>query len=84
MNDIPVSLGERRMLAEDDCNLWSPKELLRALLRDIETTPMDGIVVCYFRRETIGTITGMKRSKTTVMEAVAMVEMAKYDLLRTE
>jgi hypothetical protein len=84
VTDAPISLGERRMLKDSDCNLWSPKELLRALLRDMETIPMDGIVVCYFRREDNGTITGMKRSKTTIMEAVAMIEMAKYDLLRIE
>lgn len=84
MNDTPIELGERRMLKGNDCALWSPQELLRALLRDIETTPVDGIVVCYFRRTDSGAITGMRRSKTTIMEAVAMIEMAKHDLLQVE
>jgi hypothetical protein len=80
----PISLGERRALRDNDCSLWTPSELLTAMLRDIEKIKMDGIVVCYFRRENGGTITGMRRSKTTVMEAVAMIEIAKYDLLRVE
>lgn len=43
-----------------------------------------GMVVSYFWKDGDDTVTGMKRSKTTVMEAVAMTEMAKYDLLRIE
>jgi hypothetical protein len=74
----PVNLGERRMQRDYDCNARSPRELLSAMLSDAD---YDGIVVCYFRRENGGTITGMKRSKVTVMEAVAMIEMAKWDLL---
>jgi hypothetical protein len=81
---VSETLGERRMKKGGDCNLWTPRELLLAMLRDLDDISLDGIMVCYFRREGDGTITGMKRSKTTVMEAVAMVEMAKYDLLRIE
>jgi hypothetical protein len=84
VSDMPISLGERRALRDDDCTKWTPKELLSAMLRDIDTLKPEGIVVCYFRRDDAGTITGMRRSNTTVMEAVAMIEMAKYDLLHVE
>jgi hypothetical protein len=70
------------MLRNGDANAWTPRELLKSMLLD--SADYDGVVVCYFRRENGGTITGMRRSKTTVMEAVAMIEMAKYDLLRVE
>jgi hypothetical protein len=80
MSDEPISLGERRMQRDGDCTSWTPRELLRAM----RNTDADGIVVLYFRRDSAGTITGMQRSKTTVMEAVAMIEMAKYDLLHVE
>jgi hypothetical protein len=80
----PTSLGERRAIRDDDCTKWTPKELLTAMLRDLDSLKPDGIVVCYFKRGDPGTITGMRRSNTTVMEAVAMIEMAKYDLLRVE
>jgi hypothetical protein len=74
------------MLRDGDCSMWTPRDLLTAMLREMDAGlfPADGIVVCYFRRENGSTMTGMKRSKTTVMEAVAMVEMAKHDLLRAE
>lgn len=79
-----ISLGERRALRDDDCTKWTPSELLQSMLRDIEKIKADGILVCYFRRSVDGTITGMRRSNTTIMEAVAMIEMAKYDLLKVE
>jgi hypothetical protein len=83
--DKPMkSLGERRMQKADDCRLWTPKELLEALLRDFEENPVEGLVVCYFRRVEGSTLTGMRRSKVTLMEAVAMIEMAKFDLLRID
>ena len=79
----PISLGERRALAEDDCSKWTPRELLAAMLRDIDNGRIhpDGIVVCFFQHEGEGTRTGMRRSKATVMQSVAMIEMAKHDLL---
>jgi hypothetical protein len=77
MSEASVSLGERRHAMSGDCNDWTPRELLRAM----GNIDADGIVVIYFKREGGGTITGMQRSKTTIMEAVAMIEMAKYDLL---
>jgi hypothetical protein len=79
----PVSIGERRSLDEQDCALWSPREMLVKLLRDIDTGAWkpDGIVLCYFYKEDAGTRTGMWRSRVTVMQAVAAVEMAKWDLL---
>ena len=81
MSDIPT-LGERRYLKSGDSTDWSPSELLGAMARD--AGKFDGVVVCYFRRENGGTITGMRRSNTTIMEAVAMCEMAKWDLLRVD
>jgi hypothetical protein len=82
--DTPVSLGERRALAEDDCTKWTPRELLIWMLREMDSGNFspDGIVVCFCKKENEGTRTGMRRSRTTVMEAVAMVEIAKHDLLR--
>jgi hypothetical protein len=76
-------LGERRALAEDDCSKWTPREMLQWLLREMDGGHFkaDGMMVCYFSREGGGTTTGMRRAKSTVMEAVAMVEMAKHDLL---
>lgn len=81
--DAPISLGEHRTLAENDCSIWTPRELLVFLLREIDNGRWkpDGLVVCYFQRDETGTVTGMRRSKATLMEAVAMVELAKHDLL---
>jgi len=82
--DAPVSIGERRALTGDDCHRWTPRELLLNMLRGIDdgTLVPEGIVVCYFCHEGEEVRTGMRRSKTTVMEAVAMIEIAKTDLLR--
>jgi hypothetical protein len=86
LSDWPISIGERRALSEDDCSMWTPRELLVQMLRQIDEGSFspDGIVVCYFWKKDDGTVTGMKRSKTTVMQAVAMIEMAKYYLLHVE
>jgi len=86
VSDTPISLGERRALLEDDCTKWTPREMLVWMLREIDNGNFspDGIVVCFFQKEGAGTRTGMRRCKTTVMEAVAMVEIAKYDLLRVD
>lgn len=32
----PISLGERRAVANGDCREWTPIECVRALLRDLE------------------------------------------------
>ncbi len=86
VNEV-TSLGEHRALTEHDCSLWSPRELLVALLRDLdkgEFTPT-GLVVCYFTRRDDGfVVNGMQRSRATTMETVAMIEMAKHDLLEQE
>lgn len=79
---LPVSLAERR--GQGDCDNWSPRDLLIYMLRRIDNGELipTGIVVSYFRSDPDGrTLTGMKRSKCTVMQAVAMCEMAKHDLL---
>lgn len=81
----PTSLGERRAL-DGDSGAWTPREMLAYMLRQIESGNFspDGMVVCWFKDVGNGTITGMRRSKTTVMEAVSMIEIAKYDLLHIE
>jgi hypothetical protein len=78
----PVSVGEARAEKFDDCSQWTPRELLIAMLRDIDNgAQLDGIVVCFFEKDGGRIRTGMRRSKVTTMEAVAMCEMAKHDLL---
>lgn len=83
MNDIPISLGEHRAVTEDDCTKWTPREMLLSLVREIDggVIAPDGMLVCFFTKEGAYTRTGMRRSKSTIMEAVAMVEIAKHDLL---
>jgi hypothetical protein len=82
----PVSIGEHRSITEQDCSLWTPREMLVKLLRDIDTGAWnpEGIVLSYFYKDGEGTRTGMWRAKVTVMQAVACVEMAKHDLLGIE
>jgi hypothetical protein len=82
----PTSLSERRALDGDDCMAWSPRDLLVYFLRRIDSGEFvpDAITVCYSKHFDGQTLTGMKRSQCTVMESVAMCEMAKYDLLGGE
>lgn len=86
MNSFVTSLGEHRALAENDCDKWSPREMLEWMLREMDNGSFNpaGIVVSFFYRVDGNTVTGMRRSKVTVMEAVAMCEMAKHDLLEAK
>jgi len=83
--DAPVSLGERRALGGDDCDQWTPREMLVHLLREIDSGHFkpDGLMLCFFRNHDSAVLTGMRRSRMTQMEAVAMIEMAKHDLLNS-
>jgi hypothetical protein len=82
--DAPVSLGERRALAEDDATKWSARELLVHMLREHDngSCQLDGVVVCFLKREGEFTRTGIRRSKISVLETVGLLEVAKHDLLR--
>jgi hypothetical protein len=82
--DMPISVGERR--GAEDINQMAPRDLLISILRKIDNKEMniEGLVVSYFWRENGGVVTGMKRAKASMMEAIAMVEMAKYDLLSVD
>jgi hypothetical protein len=82
--DAPVSVGEIR--GKDDCSKVTPRELLIQMLREIDkgTFKPDGMLICYFYKQDEGTVNSFRRSKTTIMEAVAMIEIAKHDLLRID
>ena len=77
----PPSLSEIR--AQDNCNLWTPRELLIHYLRRIDNGEFvpDALLIMHVQHRDNSTLTGMKRSKCTVMEAVALCEIAKHDLL---
>ncbi len=82
--DAPISLGERR--GKEDVSKLSPRDLLVSMLREIDNGELnlEGVVLCYFWTEGEGTVTGLKRAQATIMQAVAMVEIAKYDLLKVD
>ena len=77
----PISIGERKGM--DDCRDWTPRELLVYMLRLIDKGELqpDDLVVLFAYKKGNGTVTGMKRSKATIREAVALCEIAKFDLL---
>jgi hypothetical protein len=84
MNDFskaPTSLSEIR--GQDDCTKWSPRELLIYYLRRIDSGEFlpDSIIVLHLKHENSAVLCGMKRSKCTVMDAVALCEIAKSDLI---
>jgi hypothetical protein len=81
-----TSLNEHRALAQDDCSLWTPRELLAALIREMDSGKLsaDGMVVCYCRKDGTMQMTNMKRAKLTTMEVVGLMEIVKHDLLRSE
>jgi len=83
--DMPVSIGERRAIAEDDCDKWTARELLVHMLREHDngTTPLEGVVVCFLKREGAFTRTGVRRAKITLLETVGLLDVCKYDLLQT-
>lgn len=54
-SQYPESLGERRSAEESNGALWTPRDALIAMLRDIDSGRIspDALIVCY--REAIGT-----------------------------
>lgn len=54
--DVPVSLKERRAEKSQDGTLWSPRDALISLLRDIDKgklSPTD-VVICYREEHATG------------------------------
>ncbi len=80
---LPESLAERRMRESDDCTKWTPRDVLLHFLRDIDNGSLvpDGLIVLYLKHVEGNTLTGMRRSRVAVLEAVGMCESAKHDLL---
>ena len=84
-SDNIIPLGPRRVVAQDDCRAWTPRELLAHLILKIDD-PEDSfkpsmILVCYTQKYLEGTVTGMKRSQASLLESIGMIETAKHDLL---
>ena len=54
--DVPLTIGELRTQKTPDCKLWSPRDLLVSLLRDIDSgnVTVTDLVVCYARDENHG------------------------------
>ena len=51
-SDHPVSLAEIKAEKEHNGSLWSPRDALISLLRDIDSGKANpaGLIVCYFER----------------------------------
>jgi len=80
--DVP-SFTERRALEANNCKIWTPLDLLRHMVREIEEGRYNPESVCLVFKQTEGqmTRTGLRRSRCGVLEAVGMLEVAKFDLL---
>jgi hypothetical protein len=78
-----ISLGERRADAQNDCNAWTPQELLESILHRIERGEIapNGMCVSWFTKEGDSTRTSFRRSRMTTIEAVGLLEVTKSDLL---
>jgi hypothetical protein len=82
-DDNVVYLGPRRIVEQDDCRAWTPRELLQHMLKllDAGELPVDSIVVVFTRVTPEGTLTGMRRSQASLLQTIGMLETAKHDLL---
>ena len=82
--DAPVSLAERRAEEQGDCDLWTPREMLIALLRAIDSGDLsaDGMVVIWKRTvDTKHVFTAARRAKLGIIETIGLLDIAKRDFL---
>lgn len=55
----PKSVGEVRAERDGDCSKWTPREMLLAMLRDIdEGADIDAMIICYRQ-----TVDGVQRGR---------------------
>ena len=84
MRDNVIPLGPRRVVEHEDCRGWTPRELLMDLVAKIDGDPAfkpDSILVVYTKFVGEATVTGMLRSKASLLQTIGMIETAKHDLL---
>lgn len=84
--DYPMSVAERRAAFGLDGSLWTPRDALIAMLRDIDagTINTDALVISYRHRdETGGAHTFYRAATPDKCTALGLMELAK-NLILTE
>ncbi len=80
----PISLGERKAEQGDNCDQWTPRELLISYLRKIDSGAFvpDGLIILHLKHQgEDALLTGMRRAKVSILETVGVLEVAKNDLI---
>ena len=86
--DAPISLAERRADEQQDHTLWSPRDLLIKLLREIDNgeVNMSAITIVYISyldpEKKLFSSSIRRAGQEKLMETIAMLELAKYDLMK--
>lgn len=79
--DYPISVSEQRAADEHDAALWTPRDLLLSMLRDIDNgtkAPTD-IVLCYAEGENEG---GYMRAGKSPNLHISHIEIAKHRIIQ--
>lgn len=81
--DAPVSIAEKRSEIENDNSFWKPRDLLVQLLRQIDNGEINptGMVVIYDQHREKMFCSALRRANVTTAQTVALIEIAKFDLL---
>jgi hypothetical protein len=82
--DTPVSIAELRSAADDDCNKWTPRDLLVNLLRRIDRGEIDPkilTIVYEIRHEERGSLCVSRHAGGRLYERVGLLSAAIQDLL---
>lgn len=85
--DTPTSLAEHRAFKDGDCTKWTPRDLLVHMLREMDAgrLKVGGMLVLWHEDVPDDEdlfASKLRRANLGTRQSVAMLEIAKFDLLK--
>lgn len=83
-SNAPVSIGELRSEREQDASLWTPRDALVGLLRQIDRGEINAVemVIIYRIKDADGTKIKYDCATSNGDVTLSMIERAKYHVMR--
>lgn len=83
MADHPINFAEQRALANEDNSLWSPRDCIAAVLRDIDSGKIapTAVMIHYYEPDGDGQAHNFYLSNLNFPEHIAMLNVALWDTM---